>query len=501
MNRRKWLEGAFGVPLLAACSTTARHDYRLPDSFCSALLPAATAEDEKAARVRIVATPLQRQLARESPGGANTAVWTYTDVLDSGADSPVIRARQGEILPVWFENRLPAPTTVHWHGLRLHNSMDGVPQVTQGAIGAGERFLYRIACRDAGTFWYHPHVASHEQLVRGLAAAFVVSEDKPVDVDEDMVWLLKDWLLDSEQQVRSDFEDTRDMSHAGRIGNHVTINGEPAHWADTDPRPLRIPAGARVRLRLVNAASARSFVLRFDTEDGVRPLIAALDGFPCALHYADDGKIVIAAAQRVDLLFDMPAGRIVIRDVRDAPRTFVLRELAGEARLGQRRSRTAIAALPPNRWLEPDLERARSFDVLFEGGARGQLKQVRVGNQLFGADQLLERFNMNWAVNGVASREHDPVPFIKVRCNDTVLLRMRNETRWQHPIHLHGFHFKVLSIDGKPPRVTMLRDTFMMEPGSRADIAFVADNPGTWMFHCHILQHQAGGMMAAIQVE
>jgi FtsP/CotA-like multicopper oxidase with cupredoxin domain len=201
------------------------------------------------------------------------------------------------------------------------------------------------------------------------------------------------------------------------------------------------------------------------------------------------------------LLFDMPAGRVLIRDQREPRRRFVLRELLGVAQSGQGRTRSAIAPLPPNRWLEPQLQKARSFDVVFEGGARGQLRSARVGNQTVSTEQLLERYQMNWAINGVANRDHDPSPFIKVRCNDTVLLRLRNDSAWHHPIHLHGFHFEVLSVDGKPPAVRTVRDTFMMEPRSRAEIAFVADNPGTWMFHCHILQHQAGGMMAAIQVE
>lgn len=503
-GRRKLLQGALGLPLLAACATTARNDFRLPDSFCGSSLPPASAADVQSARVRIAAMPAQRALKAGS-GSADstprkTAIWTYADATQPELDSPIIRARQGELLPVLVENRLPAPTTVHWHGLRLHNAMDGVPEVTQQAIAAGERFLYRLACRDAGTFWYHPHLMSQEQLVRGLGGALIVAEDQPVPVEQDLVWVLKDWLLDADQQIRGDFEDTRDMSHAGRIGNHVTINGEPAQFADSDPRPLRIPIGARVRLRLINAASARSFVLKFESDSGFVPTIAALDGFPCPLHQPPDGVVVIAAAQRVDLLFDMPDGRIRIREMREPRRGFMLRELLSVSQVGQSQSRGPLIALPANRWLEPKLDQAKIFDVLFEGGARGQLKQARVGRESLSAEQMLDRYNMNWTINGVASREHQHAPFIRVSCNDSVLLRMRNDTQWQHPIHLHGFHFKVLTVDGQAPRVTTHRDTIMMEPRSRAEIAFVADSPGIWMFHCHILQHQAGGMMAAIEV-
>jgi FtsP/CotA-like multicopper oxidase with cupredoxin domain len=116
------------------------------------------------------------------------------------------------------------------------------------------------------------------------------------------------------------------------------------------------------------------------------------------------------------------------------------------------------------------------------------------------ASEMAERYNLAWAVNGQAVREHDHEPLVTLDCGQTLLIRIRNQTQWAHPIHLHGFHFQVLAVDASAPRVQTVRDTITVAPMSSADIAFVADNPGDWMFHCHVVQHQVGGMMGTIRV-
>ena len=483
--------GAAALPLATACSPTARNEVSLPQTLCGTVSPTVNPGDDARAQLRLRAAATTQMLTADQP--APTRLWGY----NNGHPGPLLRARQGELPVVVVENGLAVPTTVHWHGLRLHNGMDGVPHFTQAPIAPGARFVYKLLCRDAGTFWYHPHLATYEQLVRGLAGPIIIDEDRPPETDVDLTWLIADWLLDGEGQLRGDFDDTRDMSHAGRIGNQVTINGRPAMFTGDDPQPLPLARGARVRLRLVNAASARVFALKFTCDDRFEPLIAALDGHPCALHPPPDTTVLLAPAQRVDLFFDMPGGTVRIEDRNEPRRAYLLRALTAH---GSAPRRAPITALPPNPWPEPRLAGAREVRVQFEGGARGTLKDALVGNQRVPAAQLVERYNMAWSVNGVANREHDHEPFVTIECGQTVVLRMNNDTQWQHPIHLHGYHFKVLAIDGRAPALATVRDTLMMEPRSSADIAFVADNPGDWMFHCHILQHQAGGMMASIRV-
>lgn len=150
-----------------------------------------------------------------------TDVWSYSDLVPG----PEIRVRQGDRLRVVVENKLPEETTVHWHGIRLQNAMDGVPHVTQHPIQPGAQFTYEFECPDAGTYWYHPHVRSFEQVARGLFGVLIVEEKSPLLVDREQTLVLSDWRLRSDGSVVEDFGHLHDLTHAGRIGNVVTVNG------------------------------------------------------------------------------------------------------------------------------------------------------------------------------------------------------------------------------------------------------------------------------------
>jgi FtsP/CotA-like multicopper oxidase with cupredoxin domain len=220
-----------------------------------------------------------------------TAVWGYEGLVPG----PELRFKQGDRLRVELENLLPAATTIHWHGIRLPNAMDGVPHLTQPPVAAnGGRFIYEFALPDAGTYWYHPHLGSPEQVGRGLYGALIIEEHEPPAVDRDIVWMLGDWRLDRSASIVEDFGDRMDASHAGRIGNTVTVNG-----AIRETFELR--AGERVRLRLINASNARIYGLEFR---GHEPLIVALDGHPVEPHRPDGARVVLGPAMRVDLLLD-----------------------------------------------------------------------------------------------------------------------------------------------------------------------------------------------------
>lgn len=424
------------------------------------------------------------------PDGGATEIWAF----EGTAPGPLLRFRQGEIADMDVRNDLPEPTTVHWHGLRVSNAMDGVPYMTQPPIAPGENFRYRFALPDAGTYWYHPHFRSFEQVTRGLYGALVVEETQPPEVDEDWTWVLADWLLDREGVMRNDFEDPRDMSHAGRIGNLVTLNGRFAMHRDADPEPLQLRAGTRVRLRLLNAASARIFALRFG---GAAPLLVATDGHPLEPHRLGDESLVLGPGMRADLIIDVPEGRVTVSERLDPRRAFVVRELLGA---GTAKSRAPFAPLPPNPLPEPDLARARRHEVVLEGGARGRLHSARVRGKDTPVEQLLRQHGMAWAMNGIAANDHVHEPLLTLARGESCVIALDNRTQWPHPMHLHGHAFRVLSVNGRPPPVRQWRDTVILDPEGSAEIAFVADNPGDWMFHCHILQHQQGGMMASIRV-
>ncbi|MGH6919795.1 MAG: multicopper oxidase family protein, partial [Geminicoccaceae bacterium] len=168
-----------------------------------------------------------------------TAVWSYNGVVPG----PELRLRQGEHVQITVENRLGEATTVHWHGLRVPNAMDGVPHLTQQPIAPGETFVYEFDVPDAGTYWYHPHQRSYEQVGRGLYGPLIVEEREPVLVDRDATWVLDDWRLLQDAQISDDFGNFMDSSHNGRVGNTVTVNGRILET-------FGVRAGERLRLRL-----------------------------------------------------------------------------------------------------------------------------------------------------------------------------------------------------------------------------------------------------------
>src|SRR5262245_38496473 len=180
----------------------------------------------------------------------DTEVWCYGGRIPG----PEIRVRQGEPVRIIVENKLEQDTTVHWHGIRLPIAMDGVPGLTQLPIRPGASFTYEFTPPDAGTFWYHPHANSLQQLGRGMAGALIVEEPVSVPVDRDILWMISDWRLTSGAQIASGFGNAMEAGMSGRVGNTVIING-----AVSDEVPVR--AGERVRLRPGNSPLARSMAL------------------------------------------------------------------------------------------------------------------------------------------------------------------------------------------------------------------------------------------------
>lgn len=427
------------------------------------------------------------------PAYPDTEIWSY----DGSVPGPELRFSQGDRLHVVVENRLPEETTVHWHGLRVPNAMDGVPHLTQPPIASGGRFVYEFALPDAGTFWYHPHQRSHEQVARGLYGTLIVEEREPIAVDRDAIWVLSDWRLAPDAVQRTDFDNLFDLTHAGRIGNTVTVNGR---FTAKDGR-FNVRAGERIRLRLVNAAVARIFRLHFD---GHAPQVIALDGQPVAPHAASEG-IVLGPGMRADLVLDCmnaPGARFEVRDDFYARAPGRLIEIVYGAGAPVRAAPPdASIALPANPLPEPDVGKAERHEIVFEGGAMGGLREAVFEGERLPLAQLAREHHVAWTVNGVAVKGHAHAPLLTLTRGGHYVLAMRNDTAWHHPIHLHGHVFRVIAVDGEPTRHREWRDTVLMHPRGRVDIAFVADNSGDWMFHCHVLAHQAGGMMAMLRVD
>ena len=439
------------------------------------------------------------------PGaGRDTAVWCY----DGSVPGPEIRVKRGERVRVDVENGLDEETTVHWHGLRVPNAMDGVPHLTQRPIAPGERFRYEFDAHDAGTFWYHPHQRGFEQIARGLYGPLIVEEDEPLRVDREMTWVLDDWRLTREVALAEGFGGMHDASHAGRLGNTVTINGKvPDRW--------RVRAGERVRLRLVNAANARIFALDFTDHE---PVIVALDGQPIAPHVPDGGLVTLGPAMRADVVLDMrarPGSRASVIDRFDDRRAYRLVDLSYADEPLRASTLDWPLDLPANPLPEPDTATAERHEIAFEGGMMGAMMADRMGRGagersegqsgrrgMMGGRSMTGMMHSGevWTINGVAAEGHVMEPMLTLKKGRTHVLAMTNVTAFHHPIHLHGHSFRVVSRDGRPTRHREWQDTVLMAPTERVEIAFVADNPGDWMFHCHVMEHQAAGMMGVVRV-
>ena len=424
-------------------------------------------------------------------GQANpeTTVWAF----NGRVPGPQIRLQQGEAARITVDNGLDEATTVHWHGLRIANAMDGVPDLTQPPIEAGGRFIYEFTPPDAGTYWYHPHVRSTVQVGRGLYGPLIVDEAEPPQVDRDITWVIDDWRLDREAAIAEPFGHPMDLSHAGRIGNVVTVNG-------VQPDGLSVRSGERIRLRLINTANARLFALNFGDLD---PHVIALDGQPVDPYRPDGGRVVLGSGQRVDLMLDCggdPGHTVTVIDDYYPRRAYTFNEIIYEAGKPLRTSPLdASLRLPGNPRQKLDLANAQRHPVEISGGAMGNMQSAVFKGQTLGPRELMQAGKI-WALNGIAADSMTMEPMLTLPQGRTCILSMRNDTAWPHPMHLHGFAFRLLNIDGMPvPRETWL-DTVVVEPRQELEVAFVADNPGGWLFHCHILEHHQAGMAAVVRV-
>lgn len=411
-----------------------------------------------------------------------TAVWGYGGTVPG----PTIRVRQGETISRRFLNRLPQPSTVHWHGVRIDNAMDGVPDLTQSPVASGEAFHYDFRAPDAGTYWYHPHNRSWEQMARGLYGALVVEEAEGApEVDLDEVLLIDDWRLTDTAQIAQDFDNMHDWAHLGRVGNWITVNGS-GRWRKAVER------NARLRLRLVNTANARIFELG---TPGLEGWVVALDGMPLETP-RPLGGLVLAPAQRADLIVDVVAedgseALLTSRD-RDGEYKIATFVVEGESRPERMSTPDPLPANPVAALGR--LDDARKVDLTMEGGAMGGMRGAMMGGRMMGMREMA-RAGKVWAFNGRAGMPADPL--VAADRDETIRIAMVNDTGWPHAMHLHGHHFRQIGAGGAPGP---LRDTLLVEPGDTAEIAFVADNPGDWLLHCHMLEHSAGGMMTWLRV-
>ncbi|WP_428521883.1 multicopper oxidase family protein [Roseibium sp.] len=407
------------------------------------------------------------------------------DMMSFAPDGPppVLRMKRGEKVVIDVQNTLDEASVVHWHGLRIANAMDGVPYLTQHPIETGQSFRYAFTPPDAGTFWYHPHCNTLEQMGRGLTGVLIVEEDEDPGFDLDLPLNIRDFRLGGDGQFIEMFK-ARNAARGGTYGTVSTVN-----W-QIDPL-YEVPAGGLVRLRLAVTDVTR--VGTFGVEGGAAHVIA-IDSNPLPGPMSAE-NILLSPGQRADVALKVP-------DEEGQDVTLFLRRPNGDKALARFRATGTSAnrqladlkALPANPVPRPDLANAEVIDFVFGWSPEGDAPQASI------CGSLGYTF---WSINREAWPGDVPGPLdplARMKLGKSYVLRLRNESPNAHPIHLHGVSFQLLRSNKRklPPLVT---DTALLLKEETMEVALVADNPGDWAFHCHVIEHQKTGLAGFLRIE
>jgi FtsP/CotA-like multicopper oxidase with cupredoxin domain len=399
------------------------------------------------------------------PGKA-TPAWTYNGTVPG----PLIRAQVGDRLIVHFTNALPEATTIHWHGVRVPNAMDGSPGITQDPIRPGTTFTYDFVLKDAGTYWYHPHLNSPAQVAAGLYGAIVVEDPAEPDFGDDLVLVVSDIAIAVDGSLEPANRGGAFGDLFGREGDVLLINGK------IKPT-LKVRTGKQQRWRVVNAAITRYVPLalrdhRWTRIGGDGGLLERPERIP---------RIVLTPGERADLLFTPVSDPGTQREFAWLPVDRGLGTITGRGRIPMMTIQTVDA--PPVRPLEvPEhLRTIKSVDINGATEKRVELN-ITIGAPV----------NRMMNINGVA---HESL--IEARVGETQVWNVVNNSDFDHPFHIHGYFFQVLD----DTRIPEWKDTVNVPSHKSLRLAITFDDrPGMWMVHCHILDHAEAGMMGHLRV-
>jgi FtsP/CotA-like multicopper oxidase with cupredoxin domain len=449
-------------------------------------------------------------IVRRTIGGRRLTMYGFNGQYPG----PLIRAPRGATLMVRFENRLDQASSVHWHGVRLDNAFDGVAPVPPGG-----RFDYRVHFRDAGIYWYHPHVREDIQQDLGLYGNILVTPFLP-PVDREEVLALDDLLLDDDGLIPYG---AHAPTHAlmGRWGNVLLVNGEP-HYS------LAVRQGEAVRLYLTNVSNARVFNLSLGGAH--LKLVASDAGRPERETWAS--SVVIAPAERyvVDVRFDSTGDFALTNRVQaldhmygtyspevdtlglvhvalgkptNAGRSFprlranadVTAELAPYRRYARRPpDHTIVLDLRTRNLPQPVAMMLNALNVPMDwNDGMSMANWVTSGNEV------------TWILRDAQTGRENMDIHWRFRRGALVKLRIFNDPTaahaMDHPIHIHGQRFLILSRNGVPNENLVWKDTGVIPAGETVDLLVDMANPGTWLLHCHVAEHMGSGMMLSFEIE
>jgi len=399
--------------------------------------------------------------------GKTIEAWGFNKQLPG----PILEANVGDTLVVRVTNNLSEATIVHWHGIRIPATMDGTGMV-QKPIEPGETFEYRFVVPDAGTFWYHSHHNETIQMERGMYGALIVKDETDPATDRERAFMIDDMKLDAENKFTepSGFIPRLVETHDGRQGDTLLLNGKEDTVIDMN-------GGQIERWRFINSSSARYFLLHLE---GKEFKIIGTDG-GLLEHPRTVSEVLITPGERMEIVvgpFD-EGETFAIESLRYNRSTFLKakRQKFATVKVGQ--AKPSIAFIPNTlRTIEP---------LAPQNAPVARKVKLSVAPSL--------KKGLTFLVNNDVHVDDKPV-----KLGELQIWEITNTSLMDHPFHLHGFFFQVIEENGKAPSYKAWKDTYNLTPRAKIKIAWMPDRPGMWMYHCHIIEHHAAGMMANFEV-
>lgn len=410
---------------------------------------------------------------------------------------PTLRVTHGQRVRIRYLNRTNTPTSVHWHGMIIPNAMDGVAGITQPAVEPRSSFLYEFAPNPAGTRWYHDH-ANGMGLMRGLFGMFIVEDPRDERADAEFAIVFHDVANPASMEAAMrgvsnapmvdplGSPEMREMRPNDRMGDEVAyvahcING--ASYPKT--KALRVNVGQRVRLRILNANETQTRYVRLA---GHRLRVTHADGNPLQQPLEVD-VLRIGVAERYDVWFEVrKPGAWLLQGLSSDPLAF---------------EQAVVMYTPGMEGATPEgsAESIAGVDFLTYEKAAGISSEpfvtpsvpLRTYFVLGGGEYASSR----WTLNG---RTWPKTEKIVVRRDDDVIVRFKNTTDMDHPMHLHGHVFEIIEIDGRALQRPLAKDVSLVRAnGGTMTWRFRADSPpGRWLLHCHNQIHMMDGMMTEV---
>ena len=406
---------------------------------------------------------------------------------------PGLNLIAGETVNVNLANTLPEDTMIHWHGLLPKWSYDGVPDLPMPLLRAGEERRFELPSGRPGTHWMHAHTLQEQNL---LAAPLIVrGKDDLARDEQDVVVLLHDFSFTPAAELLAKLKSGTGMGNmdgtskmagnmmgSGMMGMDINDIEYDAYLANdrtlNDPEVVMVEKGGRVRLRIINGATATAFTIDTGALDGD---VIAVDGQDIVSFKTK--QFPLAMGQRVDLRLTIPkeGGAFPVLALREG---------------GVQRTGVILASKDATVAMVADVGEAAGpvLSLAAEMGLVAATPLVmKEPNRKFAVDLFGNMRGYSWGMQSNAP--------LAVAEGDRVLVEMRNMSMMTHPMHLHGHHFQIVAINGQSFNGAV-RDTVIVPHMTSVTFAFDAINPGkAWAFHCHHLYHMATGMMAAIGYE